>query len=181
MGFVCHSVITFEVLFVLTAIDTGTRIACFLVQEAVGRVSPRLGRTDWLPGTVLTSLPVVGGRSYCIFAGTIQTLWSMFGVANQLLAVVALAAGATVLVNEGRSRHAWVALCPLAVVATTTLAGGFLSIRDIFLPMALHPRAPGAAFQGWLNSGLTAVIMAPVVEVLAGAAPRWRRNWGVGC
>jgi carbon starvation protein len=178
MRFVYHFVIMFEALFVLTAIDTGTRIGRFLVHEALGRVSPKLGRTDWMPGTVLTSPLVVGGWSYFIFTGTIQTLWPMFGVANQLLAVVALAVGATVLVNEGRGRYAWVALCPLAVVATTTLAGGFLSIRNIFLPMALHPRVPGEAFKGWLNSGLTAVLMPLVVGVLAGAVPRWRRHSG---
>jgi carbon starvation protein len=179
MGYFYHFVIMFEALFVLTTIDTGTRIGRFLLQELAGRAVPRMAKTDWLPGSVLATSVIVGGWSYFIFTGTIQSLWPMFGVANQLLAVVALTVATSVLVNEGRARYAWVTLAPLAFVGTTTLAGGALSIRDIFLPMT---RAIGAAavFKGWLNTGLTAVMMASVLLVLADAIPRWRRFWRTG-
>jgi carbon starvation protein len=179
MSYFYHFVIMFEALFVLTTIDTGTRIGRFLVQELLGRFVPKMGRTDWLPGTIGSTALVVGGWSYFIFTGSIQTLWPMFGVANQLLAVVALTVATSVLVNEGRSRYAWVTLAPMLFVGTTTLAGGFLSIRDIFLPMA-RSDAAGAAFKGWLNTGLTAVMMSCVLLVLSDAVPRWLRHWTGG-
>src|SRR5207248_3149997 len=99
MSYFYHFVIMFEALFILTTIDTGTRIARFLVQETAGRLHPKLGRSDWLPGTFVSSLLVVAAWGYFIWTGTIQQLWPMFGVANQLLAVVALTVGTTVLVN----------------------------------------------------------------------------------
>ncbi|HEY3282968.1 MAG TPA: carbon starvation CstA family protein [Armatimonadota bacterium] len=180
MGYFYHFVIMFEALFVLTTIDTGTRIARFLLQEFLGRFHPTLGRSDWLPGTLVTSALVVAGWSYFIYTGSIQTLWPMFGVANQLLAVVALVVGTTVIINEGRSRYAWVTLLPLTFVGITTLAGGYFSIRDIFLPMAFHPKVAGDAFKGGLNSTLTAIMMLCVVLILLDTVPRWFRYWKGG-
>jgi carbon starvation protein len=177
LSYVYHFVIMFEALFILTTIDTGTRIARFLVQEFAGRVSPTLGRTDWVPGTIAASALVCVAWSYFIFTGSIKTLWPMFGVANQLLAVVALTIGTTVLVNEGRSRYAWTTMAPLALVGTTTLAGGYESIRTTFWKMT---RDDATAFTGWLNIGLTIVMMACVLLVLVDAVPRWMRHWRGG-
>jgi carbon starvation protein len=177
LSYLYHFVIMFEALFILTTIDTGTRIARFLVQELAGRASPKLGRTDWVPGTVAASALVCAAWSYFIYTGSIQTLWPMFGVANQLLAVVALVIATTVIVNEGKSRYAWVTIVPAAFVGTTTLTGGFMSIRDIFLPMT---DVPDTAFKGWLNVGLTSVMMACVVAVVLDAVPRWARHWRGG-
>ena len=78
----------------------------------------------------------------------------MFGIANQLLAVIALAVGTTVLINAGRARYAWVTLVPLTFVAITTLTAGWLSVRDNFCPMAIGP-VPALHFQGWLNTVFT--------------------------
>ncbi len=177
LAYLYHFIIMFEALFILTTIDTGTRIARFLVQELGGRFSPKLGRTDWLAGTIAASALVCAGWSWFIYTGSIQTLWPMFGVANQLLAVVALTVATTVIVNEGKSRYAWVTIAPLLFVGTTTLTGGFLSIRDIFLPMTDQA---GQEFKGRLNTGLTVFMMACVLAVLAEAAPRWKRNWRGG-
>lgn len=179
MAYLYHFVIMFEALFVLTTIDTGTRIARFLLQELAGRVAPRFGRTDWLPGTLVASALVVGGWSWFVFTGSILTLWPMFGVGNQLLAVLALTVGTTVLVNEGRARWAWATIGPLAFVGTTTLAGGFLSIRDIFLPLARSAKASDA-FKGGLNAALTAGMMVAVVVILADAVPKWVARWRTG-
>ncbi|MDL2716214.1 MAG: carbon starvation protein A [Acidobacteriota bacterium] len=179
MSYFYHFVIMFEALFVLTTIDTGTRIGRFLLQELLGRAVPRMARPDWLPGSVFATALIVGGWSFFIFTGSIQSLWPMFGVANQLLAVVALTVATSVLVNEGRARYAWVTIAPLAFLGTTTLAGGALSIRDIFLPMT-KAIGPAEVFKGWLNSGLTAVMMVSVLLVLADAIPRWRRYWRTG-
>ena len=170
MGYWYHFAIMFEALFILTTIDTGTRVARFLVQEFLGRVHPKLGETDWVPGTVLSTGLVVFGWSYFILTGSIDTIWPMFGIANQLLAVVALTVATTVLFNSGKGRYAWVTLLPLAFVATTTLSAGYLSITQKFLPMTSIPEK---AFQGYLNAGLIAVMMGCVALVLIESARRW--------
>ncbi len=180
MSYFYHFVIMFEALFVLTTIDTGTRVARFLLQEFLGTFNKKLGEPDWLPGTILTSALVVGGWSYFIFTGTIQTLWPMFGVANQLLAVAALTVGTSVLINEGKGRLAFVTLVPLMFVGTTTIAGGILSIRDIFWPMATAPRYAGESFKGYLNSGLTAIMLCCVVAIIFAAIPKWLRHFKKG-
>ncbi len=177
LSYLYHFVIMFEALFVLTTIDTGTRITRFLVQEFAGRFSPKLGRPDWLPGTIVASALVCAAWSYFIYSGSIKTLWPMFGVANQLLAVVALVVATTVLVNEGKSRYAWVTILPMAFVGTTTLTAGYMYIRDAFLPMT---EVAATAFQGWLDTGLTAAMMACVVFVLFDAVPGWLRHWRGG-
>ena len=93
----------------------------------------------------------------------------MFGTANQLLATVALAVATTFLVNMGRARFAPVTLAPMLFVAITTLTAGYLNIRDNFLPIA---RVPSSAFRGWLQAGLTVVMMVAVVVILADAGRR---------
>src|SRR5438067_6240772 len=82
-----HFAIMFEALFILTTIDAGTRIARFLLQEALGRAFPSFERTDWLPGALLATFVVTAGWGALIWAGSISTIWPMFGIANQLLAV----------------------------------------------------------------------------------------------
>ena len=146
LGYWYHFAIMFEALFILTTIDTGTRVARFLVQEFLGHLSPQLGRTDWMPGTVLSTGLVVVGWSYFILTGSIDTIWPMFGIANQLLASVALCVGTTVIVNSGKGRYAWVTLLPLSFVSVTTLTAGWMAATSKFLPMG--------TFQGYLCAGL---------------------------
>jgi carbon starvation protein len=164
-----HFAIMFEALFILTTIDTGTRVARFMVQEFLGRVFRPLERTDWLPGTILSSLMVVLAWSYFIWTGSISTIWPMFGVSNQLLASIALCVGTTVLVNAGKVRYTWITLLSLAFVATTTLTAGWLNVTDNFLPLARS----GQPFQGYLNAAMTLVMMACVVTILVESARRW--------
>jgi len=165
-----HFAIMFEALFILTTIDTGTRVARFLVQEFLGKAYRPLERTEWLPGTVLSSLLVVSAWGYFIWTGSITTIWPMFGISNQLLASIALCVGTTVIVNSGRARYAWITLLPLAFVATTTLTAGWRSVIDNFLPLA---RDGGQPFQGYLNASLTLVMMACVLPILADSIRRW--------
>jgi carbon starvation protein len=169
-----HFAIMFEALFILTTIDAGTRVARFLVGEFFGRAYEPFGRPDWLPGAVISSLLVVSAWGYFILAGSISTIWPMFGIANQLLASVALAVGTTVIINAGRARYAWVTLLPMLFVSITTLTAGVLSVRDIFWPMAIGVN-PALHFQGYLNSILTVVMMLCVLVILASAAVRWAR------
>ena len=153
-----HFAIMFEALFILTTIDAGTRVARFLVGEFLGRAYAPFSRHDWMPGAIVSTTLVVGAWAYFIWAGSISTIWPMFGIANQLLAAVALAVGTTVIINAGRARYAWVTLMPLAFVAITTLTAGALSVRDNFYPMAIGPD-PTKHFQGYLNSAVTVVMM----------------------
>jgi carbon starvation protein len=169
-----HFAIMFEALFILTTIDAGTRVARFLVGEFLGRAYAPFGRHDWLPGAMISTLLVVSAWAYFIWAGSISTIWPMFGIANQLLAAVALAVGTTVIINAGRARYAWVTVLPLAFVSITTLTAGLMSVRDSFYPMAIGPD-PSRHFQGYLNSTLTIVMMLCVLVILASAVVRWIR------
>jgi carbon starvation protein len=172
MDYWYHFAIMFEALFILTTIDTGTRVARFLVGEFAGRAFPRMADHSWMPGAIASTLFVVVGWSYFIWTGSISTIWPMFGIANQLLATVALAVCTTVLINTGRGRYAWVTLTPMCFVAVTTLTAGFLSVRDNFWPMATGAN-PALHFQGFLNSALTVIMMTCVAIILAAALRRW--------
>lgn len=174
MSYWYHFAIMFEALFILTTIDTGTRVARFLVQEFLGKFYKPMERTDWMPGTVISSVLVVAGWSYFIFTGNISTIWPMFGIANQLLAAIALCVGTTLLVNMGRARWAWVTLLPLSFVSTTTLTAGYQSITDNFLPLA-RSLDLSVSFQGKLNVVLTIIMMTCVVIILVDSILKWRK------
>jgi carbon starvation protein len=168
-----HFAIMFEALFILTAIDTGTRIGRFLLQELLARASPDLGRMDNKVGTVLSSVFIVGSFSALIWTSSIQTLWPMFGVANQLLACAALAVASTVLLKDAPKRiHALVTIVPLVFVATTTITGGVESIRIIYLPMIKNPEKQA---MGLVNTSITAALLFCVGLVLVGSLLRWVR------
>ena len=102
-----HFAIMFEALFILTTIDAGTRIARYLFQETLGKIHPKFARPDWLPGAILATSLVTGGWGILVHTGQINTIWPMFGIANQLLAVMALALVTTMLVNSGKGQ-----ICP---------------------------------------------------------------------
>ncbi|MEK6337425.1 MAG: carbon starvation CstA family protein [Acidobacteriota bacterium] len=165
-----HFAIMFEALFILTTIDTGTRVARFLVGEFGGRVYPKLAQPNWIPGSILTSAIVVTAWTAFIWSGSISTIWPMFGIANQLLAAVALCVATTIIINSGKARYSWVTLVPLSFVATTTLVAGYQSIRDIFWPQA---QLPATTMQGYINTSLTALIMTAAVIVLIDSVRRW--------
>ena len=174
MDYWYHFAIMFEALFILTTIDTGTRVARFLVQEFLGQFYAPMARQEWIPGAVFSTLLVVVGWAYFIWTGNISTIWPMFGIANQLLAAVALAVATTIIINEGKARYVWVTLVPLAFVSITTLTAGVLSVRDNFWPMAIGPDAT-QRFEGWINTSLTIVMMGCVLVILTNAIWKWRR------
>jgi carbon starvation protein len=165
-----HFAIMFEALFILTTIDTGTRVARFLVGEFGGRFYRKLEEPNWLPGSVVTSALVVTAWAAFIWSGSISTIWPMFGVANQLLAAVALCVATTIIINSGKAKYSWVTLVPLSFVATTTLVAGWESITNIFWPLSQRPET---AMQGYINTFLTATIMVAAVIILADSIRRW--------
>ena len=165
-----HFAIMFEALFILTTIDAGTRVARFLLGEFGGRFYRKLEQPNWLPGSIVTSAAVVAAWAAFIWSGSISTIWPMFGIANQLLAAVALCVATTVIINLGKARYCWVTLVPLSFVATTTLVAGYQSIRDIFWPQTLNPVT---ITQGYINTSLTALIMTAAVIVLIDSIRKW--------
>ena len=178
-GYWYHFAIMFEALFILTVIDAGTRVARFLVGEFMGRAYAPFARPNWLPGSMGTTAVVVCSWAYFIWTGSISTIWPMFGVANQLLAAVALSVATTVLINLGRARYIWVTLTPLAFVTVTTLSAGWLNVTTNFWPKAVGAD-PDLRFVGALDSALTIIMMLCVVVVLGAAVTKWIAVGGTG-
>ncbi len=177
MDYWYHFAIMFEALFILTTVDAGTRVARFLVQEFFGRFYKPFARKDWLPGSAISTGVVVLAWSYFIWTGSIGTLWPMFGISNQLLAVIALLIGTTIIINMGRARLAWITLLPLSFLSVTTLTAGYMSVRDNFWPMAVGPN-PALHAQGYVDSALTVIMMGCVVVIIVTALRRWVARLG---
>jgi carbon starvation protein len=172
MAYWYHFAIMFEALFILTTIDAGTRVARFTLQEFVGRAWKPFARADWVPASIISTTLVVLAWGYFIWTGSIDTIWPMFGIANQLLGGVALAVGTTILINMGRAKYAWVTVAPLCFVAVTTLTAGYMSIRDNFWPKAIGSN-PALRVQGYVDSICTVIMMVCVVIILTSAVRRW--------
>jgi carbon starvation protein len=170
MGYWYHYAIMFEALFILTTIDTGTRVARYVLQELMGRVHKPFHNNAWLPGNLITSLLVVVSWGYLIYTGNISTLWPLFGTGNQLLATIALAVATTFLINMGKARYALITFVPMCFVGVTTLTAGILSIKNIFWPLTAKP---GQEFTGYLDSVLMSIFITGVVLVVFDAARRW--------
>ena len=165
-----HFAIMFEALFILTTIDTGTRVARFLVGEFGGRFYKKLEEPNWLPGSIITSALVVAAWAAFIWSGSISTIWPMFGIANQLLASVALCVATTMIVNSGKAKYAWVTILPLSFVGSTTLVAGWKSITDIFWPLTQKPET---SLQGYINVSLTAIIMVAAIVIMIDSIRGW--------
>jgi carbon starvation protein len=161
-----HFAIMFEALFILTTIDAGTRIARYLFQETMGKVYAPFGRPNWLPGALLATTLVTVGWAALVWEGGIRTIWPMFGIANQLLAVLALAIVTTWLVNSGRGRYAFVTIPPMLFVTTTTLSAGTIMGAD-------------PAFKG-LKFWLMLFVIVSVCAVVLMAVVTWIQRWVLG-
>ncbi|HKM49059.1 MAG TPA: carbon starvation protein A [Terriglobales bacterium] len=172
MGYWYHYAIMFEALFILTTVDTGTRVARYVLQELMGKIHKPFGNSAWLPGNLITSFFVVLGWGYMIYTGTISTIWPLFGTGNQLLATIALSVTTTFLINMGKARYAWITAVPMFAVGVTTVTAGVLSIKNIFWPLTSKP---GLVFTGYLDSTLMAIFIVGVILVVFNAAWRWYR------
>jgi carbon starvation protein len=170
MGYWYHYAIMFEALFILTTVDTGTRVARYVLQELMAKIHQPFGNTKWLPGNLLTSFLVVLGWGYLIYTGNISTIWPLFGTGNQLLATIALAVTTTFLINMGKQQYAWITFLPMCFVGVTTVTAGILSIKNIFLPLTAKP---GQVLTGYLDSALMIIFIVGVILVVFDAARRW--------
>ena len=140
-----HFAIMFEALFILTTIDTGTRIARFLLQEVLGSVFPKFAKMDWWPGVIISTGLVTLAWGSLIWSSSIDTIWPMFGIANQLLAGIALCIVSTWLFQCGRGRYVFVTAIPLLFIVSTTFTAAAQMVSSKFWPTFR---------QGWKDGNL---------------------------
>jgi carbon starvation protein len=161
----------FEALFILTTIDAGTRVARYLVQELGGTVYAPLRMINWTPGVIGASLLVVGGWGYLLSTGSISTIWPMFGAANQLLGMLALCVGTTVLIKMGKARYLWVTAVPMVFVGVITLSASY-ELLVLFARQA-QTAAGGDAIAFYLDAALVGIVAALAVVALADSVAKW--------
>lgn len=157
MAFWYHFAILFEAVFILTTIDAGTRVGRFMVSDLIGNFAPKFKDTTWLPGNIISSALISAGWGYFLYAGVIdplggiKTLWPLFGIANQMLAAIALAIGTTIILKMGKKAYAWVSILPLSwiVIVTMTAAWQKLFHKDPAISFLAH----AAAFEKALAEG----------------------------
>ena len=186
-----HFAIMFEALFILTVLDAGTRVARFMVQDALGHIYRPLGRTSWYPSTLATSALIVALWGYFLWQGVkdplggINSLWPLFGISNQLLATVALCVATTIIIKMHRAKYAAVTLAPLAWLVAVTFTASWHKVFDPnprvgFLAQAQALAAAPATsatgrliFNNRLDAAVTGILVAMVTLVLLESARQW--------
>lgn len=188
-----HFAVMFEALFILTVLDAGTRVARFMIQDALGHVYKPLGRTSWYPSILATSALIVAAWGYFLWQGVkdplggINSLWPLFGIANQLLATVALCVATTIIVKMHRAKYALVTLLPLMWLVAVTFTASWHKVFDLdphigFLAQArVLAAAPASAatarliFNARLDAAVTAGLILMVALVLIESGRQWLR------
>jgi carbon starvation protein len=196
-----HFAIMFEALFILTVLDSATRIGRFILQDIGRNIWEPFGRYSWYPAVVLASAIFVGMWGYFLYHGVtdplggINSLWPLFGISNQLLAAVALCVGTTIIIKMGKARYAWITIAPLIWVASVTLSAGWIKIfsdeprlgflaaaRSISAQLAAGELPAGVAstraarqmiFNNQLDALVAAVFMTAVVVVIVASVREW--------
>jgi carbon starvation protein len=157
-----HFAIMFEAVFILTAVDTGTRVGRYMLQEMLGHLWPKMSEKKWMPGIVVTSFLFTGAWGYLVYTGDITTIWPLFGMSNQLLATCALIVGTTMLIRLGKARYAWVTAVPGIFMIPVTMSAGYFNIKYNYLPKG-----------NYLNVGISIVLMVLMTVVFIEAFWKW--------
>jgi carbon starvation protein len=183
-----HFAIMFEALFILTVLDAGTRVGRFMIQDALGHVWKPLGRTSWYPSILATSALIVGAWGYFLWQGVrdplggINSLWPLFGIANQLLAIVALCVATTIIVKTRKARYAAVTLAPLLWLIAVTFTASWHKVFDpnVRIGFLSHARQLAAAhgsarfiFNDRLDAAVTGVLIFLIALILIESAVGW--------
>ena len=162
MSYWYHFAIMFEAVFILTAVDTGTRVGRFLLQEMIGKIIPKFLEKRWIPGIIITSFLFTATWGYLVYTGDITTIWPLFGMSNQLLASSALIICTTMLLRMGKLKYAWISAVPGIIMAFTTIYAGYLNITTNYLPKG-----------NYLLAVLSVIIMTLVTIVFIMAIKSW--------
>ena len=162
MAYWYNFAIMFEAVFILTAIDAGTRVGRFFLQEMIGRVIPRFNDKNWVPGLLIASTIFTFTWGYLVYTGNISSIWPLFGISNQLLAACALIVCTTMLLRMNRGKYALCTAIPGIFMAFITFWAGFLQIRDNYLPN-----------EKYLLASLAIIAMLLMLIVFVGAFKKW--------
>ena len=168
MAYWYHFAIMFEAVFILTAVDAGTRVGRYLLQEMMGKVYAPFADNSWTPGIVLTSAMFTSAWGYLVYTGDISTIWPLFGMSNQLLATCALIVGTTMLIRLGKAKYAWVTAGPGLVMMPVVMWAGYLNITNNFLPKGLY-----------LLAAMSVILMVLMTIVFVEAFRRWSFLLGI--
>ncbi len=162
MAYWYHFAIMFEAVFILTAVDAGTRVGRYLLQEMLGKVHPRFADNGWAPGIIVTSAIFTSAWGYLVYTGDISTIWPLFGMSNQLLATCALIVGTTMLIRLGKAKYAWVTGAPGLFMMPICMWSGYLNITRNYLPKGLY-----------LLASMSVILMVLMTIVFVEAFRRW--------
>ncbi|MBU8707169.1 carbon starvation protein CstA [Bacillus subtilis] len=164
-------VIMFEAVFILTAIDAGTRVARYLIQDFFGEVYKPLKKTDWIPGSIFASALACLMWGYLLYSGDIGSIWALFGVSNQLMASVGLIIGATIVLKiADKRRYILTCLIPLAYLYVTVNYAGYWMVRNVYL----NPEAAGYSV---LNGVLSIIMLVLGFIIIVAAVKKWAQMW----
>ncbi len=162
MAYWYHFAIMFEAVFILTAVDTGTRVGRFFLQEMVGQFIPKFLEKRWMPGIIITSFLFTLSWGYLVYTGDISTIWPLFGMSNQLLASSGLIIGTTMLIRMNKAKYAWITAVPGLLMTFVTMVAGYQNVMYNYLPKKLY-----------LLTALSIIIMFLMVIVFVGAFRKW--------
>lgn len=164
-------VIMFEAVFILTAIDAGTRVSRYLIQDFFGEFYKPLKRVDWLPGSIFASALACFMWGYLLFSGDIGSVWALFGVSNQLMASIGLIIGATVILRIADKRsYMLTCLIPLAYLYVTVNYAGYWMVKNVYLNEA-------AAGYSILNATLSIIMLILGLIIMIAAIKKWTQLW----
>jgi len=164
-------VIMFEAVFILTAIDSGTRVARYLIQDFFGEFYKPLKKTDWIPGSIFASALACFMWGYLLFSGDIGSVWALFGVSNQLMASIGLIVGATVILSMAdKRRYMLTCLIPLAYLFVTVNYAGYWMVKNVYLNQA-------AAGYSVLNGVLSIIMLLLGMIIMITAIKKWISMW----